>query len=381
MRLPSDLDNRSNGAFRLRLVSSAVILATSASLMLSACASDSDKPSPLANAVAKTTAQVRADDDMLSVLNALASLHPDAIEKDDVATARLQPGVADGVKIVLKNEGRSTSPTTLVPGVTTQEITIPGPAGALGATVYKPAGAGPFPVITYFHGGGWVIADRKVYDAGARGLAKSANAIVVSVDYRRAPEAKFPAAWDDAFASYRWVASHAASLGGDPTKLALAGESAGGNLAVATAIAARDAHAPMPLAVLAVYPVAQSGSLHTPSYLENEVTKPLDKPMIEWFLDKLLASPDQKTDTRLDLVHANLAGLPPVTIINANLDPLRDDGEMLQKAIEAANGPVERRLYKGVTHEFFGTAAVVQKARDAQAYAGQRMKQAFGTAM
>ncbi|MCY0388517.1 alpha/beta hydrolase [Robbsia sp. Bb-Pol-6] len=378
MRLPSDLNDRSNGVFRLRLASSAVILAT-ATLLLGACSTPSDKPSPLANAVAKTTADVRADDDMLSVLNALASLHPDAIEKVDVATARMQPGVADGVKIVLKNEGRSTSPTALVPGITTQDITIPGPAGALGATVYKPMGPGPFPVITYFHGGGWVIADRKVYDAGARGLAKASNAIVVSVDYRRAPEAKFPAAWDDAFASYRWVASHAASLGGDPRKLALAGESAGGNLAVATAIAARDAHAPMPLAVLAVYPVAQSGSLNTASYLENEVTKPLDKPMIEWFLDKLLASPDQKKDTRLDLVHANLAGLPPVTIINANIDPLRDDGEMLQKAIEAANGPVERRLYKGVTHEFFGTAAVVQKARDAQAYAGQRMKQAFGT--
>jgi acetyl esterase len=263
--------------------------------------------------------------------------------------------------------------------VTSRDIGVQGAAGSLPATVYKPDGKGPFPVIVYFHGGGWVIADRKVYDGGARGLAKAANAIVVSVDYRRAPEAKFPAAWDDAFASYKWVASHASSLGGDPKRLALAGESAGGNLAVATAIAARDAGAPKPLAVVAVYPVAQTGSTNTESYIENAVAKPLNKPMIAWFLDKLLRTPADKQDTRLDLVHANLANLPPVTIINATIDPLRDDGSLLQKAIQQANGQVDRQVFTGVTHEFFGTAAVVQKARDAQQYAGQRLQQAFGT--
>lgn len=350
-------------------------------LTLVACSAPSDKPSPIANAVSKTTASLRADDDMLAVLNALAAMDPKAIEKVDVPTARAQPTVADAVNAVLKQQSRDTAPTSLVPGVSSRDITVQGAASALPATVYKPAGNGPFPVITYFHGGGWVIADRKVYDGGARGLAKAANAIVVSVDYRRAPEARFPAAWDDAFASYQWVASHAAMLGGDPKKLALAGESAGGNLAVATAIAARDAHAPAPLAVLAVYPVAQTGSVNTASYIENAVAKPLNKAMILWFLDKLLRTPTDKHDTRLDLVHANLSGLPPITIINANLDPLRDDGDLLQKAIVNANGQVDRRVYEGVTHEFFGTAAVVQKARDAQAYAGQRLQQAFNTGM
>jgi acetyl esterase len=358
---------------------STIALAACALLTLAACNSAPDKPSPVANAVAKASAAVRADDDMKAVLDAQAAMDPKAIEKVDVATARMQPTIADAVNAVLKAQGRDTSPQALVPGVTSRDISVQGAAGSLPATVYKPVGKGPFPVIVYFHGGGWVIADRKVYDGGARGLAKAANAIVVSVDYRRAPEAKFPAAWDDAFASYKWVASHASSLGGDPKRLALAGESAGGNLAVATAIAARDAGAPKPLAVVAVYPVAQTGSTNTESYIENAVAKPLNKPMIAWFLDKLLRTPADKQDTRLDLVHANLANLPPVTIINATIDPLRDDGSLLQKAIQQANGQVDRQVFTGVTHEFFGTAAVVQKARDAQQYAGQRLQQAFGT--
>ncbi|WP_213780808.1 alpha/beta hydrolase [Caballeronia sp. dw_276] len=359
----------------------AAIIPIALALSLAACNSAPDKPSPIANTVSKATATVRADDDMLAVLNAMAAMDPKAIEKVDVPTARMQPTVADAVNAVLKSQGRDTAPTSLVPGVSSRDITVQGATGGLPATLYRPSGKGPFPVITYFHGGGWVIADRKVYDGGARGLAKAANAIVVSVDYRRAPEAKFPAAWDDAFASYKWVASHAIMFGGDPTKLALAGESAGGNLAVATAIAARDAHGPIPRAVVAVYPVAQTGSMNTPSYIENAVAKPLNKAMISWFLDKLLSTPADKQDTRLDLVHANLSGLPPVTIINANLDPLRDDGEMLQKSLTQANGQVDRKVYDGVTHEFFGTAAVVQKAKDAQAYAGQRLQQAFGTGM
>ena len=129
--------------------------------------------------------------------------------------------------------------------------------------IYTPKTAGPFPVIVYFHGGGWVIADKDVYDGGARGLSQAANAIVVSVDYRRAPEAKFPAAWNDSLAAYRWVTANAGSLNG-AQKFALAGESAGGNLAVATAVAARDAGLPKPSAILAVYPVGQTGDTNTP---------------------------------------------------------------------------------------------------------------------
>ena len=213
--------------------------------------------------------------------------------------------------------------------------------------------------------------------AGARGIAKQAQAIVVSVDYRRAPEHRFPAAWDDALAAYRWALENAASINGIPSKVALAGESAGGNLALATAIAARDAGLQQPAHVVSNYPVTQT-SVNTESYLENAIAKPLDRAMVEWFVDKLINSKEDLKDPRLQLIDADLRGLPPVTLINARIDPLRSDGAKMEDALEDANVPVERREYEGVTHEFFGTAAVVQKARDAQQFAGERLRGSFG---
>jgi acetyl esterase len=314
---------------------------------------------------------------MQRVLSSLAMSVGKPIETLSVADARKQPTVADAVNVVLQKDGKDPSPDRLVPDVTSVDRAIPGPASSLPVRVYTPGGQGPFPVVVYFHGGGWVIADKAVYDAGARGLSKAAKAVVVSVDYRLAPEAKFPAAWDDALAAYKWVATNATTIQGDPTKLALAGESAGGNLAVATAVAAHAAGLTPPRAVLAVYPVAQTGDMSTPSYVDSATAKPLNKAMIAWFVDKLLPTPGDKTNPRLDIIHANLAGLPPVTIINAQIDPLRSDGEMLQKGLEKAGVKVERKVYSGTTHEFFGTAAVVSKAMDAQTFAGQRLQEAF----
>ena len=160
-------------------------------------------------------------------------------------------------------------------------------------------------------------------------------------------------------------------------RMALAGESAGGNLAVSTAIAVRDAGLRMPRHVLAVYPVAQTGDLNTKSYVDSATAKPLNKPMIGWFVDKLLAKPEDKMNPRLDIVHANLKGLPPVPIINAQIDPLREDGAMLQNALKKAGVKVERKVYTGVSHEFFGMGAVVKKAADAQKMGGQALRAAF----
>lgn len=342
-------------------------------------ADDAGKPNPVTTALAKAAGKVRADKDMMAVLEAHASLNPKAIEKLDVAAARKNPTIADAVNVVLKQQGKSTDPATLVPGVTSKDISVTGAAGSLPATVYTPEGPGPFPVVVYFHGGGWVIADRKVYDGGARGLAKSANAVVVSVDYRQAPENKFPAAWDDALASYRWALANAASIKGDGKHVALAGESAGGNLALATAIAARDANLQAPSHVLAVYPVTQT-SVNTPSYIENAIAQPLNRAMVKWFVGHLTRSEADLKDPRLQLIDAKLEGLAPVTLINARIDPLRSDGEKMEDALKKAGVPVERRDYEGVTHEFFGTAAVVAKAKDAQTYAGDRLKQAFSAA-
>jgi acetyl esterase len=340
--------------------------------------SDDRKPNPIINAVSNAVASLRADDDQLEVAKCFDALEPKAIEKLTPAEARLQPTAADAVKALLAKQGRSSAPEDLVPGVRATSLSVDGATGPLAATLYTPQGTGPFPVVLYFHGGGWVIASKEVYDGGARGLAKAANAIVLSVDYRLAPEHKFPAAWDDALAAYRWLVANAASIGGDPARLALAGESAGGNLAVATAIAARDGGLPAPQHVLSVYPVAQT-SLTTESYIENAIAKPLNRAMVAWFVEQLTRGKEDLKDTRLALTDAQLAGLPPVTLINARLDPLRSDGAKLEDALRGAGVPVERREYEGVAHEFFGAAAVLGKAREAQEFAGQRLREAFAS--
>lgn len=347
--------------------------AVAAITLINGCARDPEKPSVTKLAVSGTKSMLRTDADMQKVLNKFASFDGKAIEKISPAEARQQPTIADAVKAVLADQKRDTSPTALVPGVTTREIQVPGAAGSLPATVYTPEGSGPFPVVLYFHGGGWVFADRKVYDGGARGLAKQAGAVVVSVDYRLAPEHKFPAAHDDGLAAYRWLTMNASTINGDPKRLALAGESAGGNLAVATAVAAHKAGLTPPKHVLSVYPVAQSNT-DTESYLKYADAIPLNRPMMLWFISHVTSSPADIKDPRIDLIHAGLQGLPPVTLINAEIDPLRDDGAQLEQALRNAGVSVERKLYAGVTHEFFGTAAVVQKAQEAQTYAGARLK-------
>ncbi len=321
-----------------------------------------------------TGTQYKAVADMKRLLEAQAKLGGKPIESLTVDEARLQPTMADAVNAVLVAQARDTSPRMLVPGITSLDRTIPGPAGPLPVRIYTPKGKGSFPVIVYFHGGGWVLANKQVYDGSARGLAKAAHAIVVSVDYRLAPEAKFPAAWDDALAAYQWVAMNAASFKGMPNKLALAGESAGGTLAISTAVSALAGGITPPKAVLAVYPVAQTGNVATDSYIDSAMAKPLDKAMIAWFLAQLLASPDQKSDPRLDIVNAHLAGLPPVTIVGAQIDPLRTDGVILELALKQAGVTVNRKEYPGVTHEFFGIAPVVEAARDAQKYAGAALE-------
>jgi acetyl esterase len=334
------------------------------------------KPNPVVLAISKALGKLRADDDMLELLDAHASLNPDAIEKLSPDQARRNPTIADAVNVLLMRQGRSTRPEDLVPDVTSRDITVDGAAGVLSARLYTPAGTGPFPIVVYFHGGGWVMGNKDVYDGGARGLASSAKAMVISVDYRLAPEHKFPAAWLDALAAYRWALANARRFGGNPRLVAVAGESAGGNLAVATAIAARDAGLQMPEHVLAIYPVAQTDR-DTESYLENAIALPLNRAMMKWFFEHATRNEEDLHDTRLQLIDARLDGLPPVTLITARIDPLRSDGVKLEAALRYSDVAVERRDYEGVTHEFFGAAAVLEKAREAQAWAGLRLQDAF----
>lgn len=313
----------------------------------------------------------RPDADMQAVLDAMTALGAQPIESLTVQQARTQPSPADAVNRVKMMRGMSTTPDA---SVTTTNLTYPTAGTTQPVRIYKPAGAtGPLPVVVYYHGGGWVIADLDVYDATPRSMAKNLNAIVVSVEYRKGPENKFPAFYDDANAAYRWVLDNARAWGGDPTNIAVAGESAGGNLAMNVAIMARDMQLTQPKHILAVYPIADANP-NLPSKLENTASLPLRTPTLSWFGQYALRSPADQQDPRYNLVAANLQGLAPVTIVNAGIDPLNSDGETLMAALRRARVPVERRVWDGATHEFFSMADVVGDAREAQTWSFGRLR-------
>ncbi|MBL4677991.1 MAG: alpha/beta hydrolase [Mucilaginibacter sp.] len=312
--------------------------------------------------------------EMQVVIEKLASYGDKPIPQLTAVEARKNHTPTDAVMDVMKehNIGKP------VFNVDTAGKDIPGADGNIHVRVYTPkTNAASYPVIVYYHGGGFVIANLDVYDASANALADKTGAIVVSVAYRLAPEHKFPAAHQDAYAAYKWVTENAASMKGDPKNIALAGESAGGNLAIATAIKARDSKIMLPKAILAVYPVAQS-DMNTPSYTKNAGAKPLDKPMMAWFVKNYLNSMAEAKDPRISLVSADLKGLPATTIITAEIDPLQSDGMMIAERLKAAGVTVDSKNYEGVTHEFFGMGAVVPQAKDAEEYAAAQLKKAFG---
>lgn len=308
-----------------------------------------------------------------AVLDQLGTMGGKPIETLSAAEARKQPTPTDAVMALLKKDGKLITPEAVGNVV---NRTIPGPGGALPVRIYTPQGTGPFPVIVYFHGGGFVIATNDTYDGSARALTNAASAVVVSVEYRKAPEHKFPAAHDDAYAAYTWVLANAASLKGDAKRVALAGESAGGNLALATAMAARDKGVTLPIHILAVYPVAGNDT-NTVSYRENATAKPLNRPMMSWFFEKYTRTPADAQDPRLNILGANLKGLPPTTIVTAELDPLRTDSELLAARLRAAGVQVQQKTYAGMAHEFFGQGAVVPMAKEAVQYAADGLKSGF----
>ena len=310
---------------------------------------------------------------MQAVLTELEALHPKPVPQLSAAAARQQPTPADAVKALLKKEGKSTAPEP-VGNVTNR--TIPGAGGPIPIRIYTPKGAGPFPVVVYYHGGGWVIADLDTYDASPRALTNLANAVVVSAHYRQGPEHKFPAAHQDAFSAYRWILSNAKSLKGDPSRVALVGESAGGNLAAAVSIMARDSGVQMPVHQVLVYPIA-GYDVNTPSYQENANAKPLNKPMMQWFFENYLRSPADGKNPLIDLVHANVKGLPGTTVIAAQIDPLRSEGKELADRLKDEGVEVDYKSYEGAAHEFFGMGAVLDDAKEAQEEAAAGLKKGF----
>ena len=289
--------------------------------------------------------------------------------------ARRRPSIKDAVNALLSFYGIFVPPAP----VDITNRTVPGSGGAsLRALVVTPRGvSGPLPVIVYYHGGGWVIANPDVYERSAVAMAQKTGAIVVSVEYRKGPEFKFPTAHLDAYEAYKWVRQNAATLGGNSAKVAVMGESAGGSLAVNVCMYARNEGFPMPVHQVAVYPVANN-DLNTESYIRYQNAKPLDRPLVQYFVANYFRTPADGDSPQISLTDvANLAGLPPVTIIAAEIDPLQFDGKNLFGRFVAAGVPADYRLYMGVTHEFFGADLVVPEAGQAQDFAAARLRQAF----
>ena len=310
--------------------------------------------------------------EMQVVIEKLMSYNDPALITLSATEARKQHSPTDAVMDVMKENNIAMPPSM----VDTSGKEIPVSGGNVHVRIYTPRGDGPFPVIVYYHGGGWVIANINTYDGSARAMAEQAEAVVVSVDYRQAPEYKFPTAHNDSYAAYLWVLKNAASIKGDTSRVAVFGESAGGNLAASVSMMARDKGAPLPVYQVLVYPIAGYDTT-TASYQKNAMAKPLDRPLMGWFFNKYLKNPTDGKSPMISLVNANLKGMPSTTVITAQYDPLQTEGEMLSNKLKAAGVIVNFRNYNGVTHEFFGMATVVPTAKEAQAFAASDLKAAF----
>jgi acetyl esterase len=325
---------------------------------------------------------VEVDPQMQEVLDALASFDAPPLAEVTPQVGRELTSFADAVQKVLTDRGEpSQEPVgdighVLIPGIDGNEIV---------ARLYYPQGEATdlLPVAVYFHGGGFVIANIATYDASCRAIANAAGCIVASVGYRQAPENPFPAAPNDAFSAVQYFMSSAGEVGGDPERVAVIGESAGGNLATVVCLLARDQGATMPVHQVLVYPVttfAPEGEA-TASIEQFANAAPLNAAALEWFGQYYLADPAAASDPNVSPLNAaDLSGLPPATIIQAEIDPLQSQGVLYADALEAAGVAVTRTLYEGVTHEFFGMGAFVDKAADAVAVVAEQLGTAFETA-
>ncbi len=307
------------------------------------------------------------DPQIQTVLDALASFNAPPLESVTPDVARNLPSFANAVEVVLSDHDAP----ALLPVGRIDHVLIPALDGAdLLARLYYPTetAGDSLPVLVYFHGGGFVIADLDTYDASCRALTQATGAIVASIAYRLAPEFPFPTAADDAYAATQYVLGNAATFGGDPARVVVIGESAGGNLATGTCLRARDEGAPLPAYQVLVYPVttfAPEGAA-AESIQEFANAKPLNSAQLEWFGSYYLADPSDAANPLASPLNAtDLSGLPPATIVLAEIDPLVSQGMVYADALEAAGVAVQVHLYPGATHEFFGMSAVVDIAQDA----------------
>ena len=256
-----------------------------------------------------------------------------------------------------------------------EDRTVPGGAGEVKARVYRPETEGPHPTIVFFHGGGFVIGDLDTHDDHTRLLCRDVDAVLLSVDYRLAPETPFPGGYEDCLAATLWAVQHAEELGGDPSRVAVAGDSAGGNLSAAVTLGAREAGVQL-AAQLLLYPgVDFTESEEYPSRVENAEGYFLTADDMAWFRDHYMQDPTRKSDPYASVLRApDLSGLPPAVIATAEYDPLRDEGEAYAAALEKAGVPVTARRFDGLIHGFFGLPHVSPACAEANRILCQDLK-------
>ena len=251
-------------------------------------------------------------------------------------------------------------------------------ADGVPARVYRPVGDGPFPVVMMFHGGGWVIGDLTTADGQSRDVCRGAGALVISVDYRLAPEHRFPAAADDCYAATVWAGRSAAEYGGDPSRLAVAGDSAGGNLAAVVSQMVRDRGGPAIAFQLLVYPVTDGANFNTASYRENGQDYMLTTDSMHWFWDLYAPNPeDRQNPYASPLLAGDLSNLPPALVMTAEFDPLRDEGEAYARKLAEAGIDANLIRCAGLIHGFFAQTRTIRAAREPMDQACAALKAAL----
>ena len=260
------------------------------------------------------------------------------------------------------------------------EQAIGGQGGPLRIRTYTPQGTGPFPLLVFFHGSGFVLCSLDTHDGMCRNLCAGAGCVVASVDYRLAPEHKFPAGSEDCLQATRWAATHAAALGADASRIAVAGDSAGGNMAAVTALRLRDEGGPALRGQLLLYPVTDYYTPGTPSYEENAEGYGLTRDTMKWFWDHYLRHPSEGAHPHASPLRApDLSGLPSALVITAEYDPLRDEGEFYAEKLKAAGVPTAVTRYNGVNHGFMFWVGVVDKAGAAMSEACRWLRDTFAS--
>jgi acetyl esterase len=282
--------------------------------------------------------------------------------------------VEDARQVIIELFGTKENPE---PVGKVEDRMIPGADGEIPVRVYTPEGVGPFPILVYFHGGGWVIGNLEAYDPTCRALTNAARCVVVSVAYRLAPEHKFPAAPEDCYAALQWVGASAAAINGDAERIAIGGDSAGGNLTAVVAQMSRDRGGVRPVYQLLVYPVTDH-RYDTPSYQENADGYLLTKDAMVWFWNHYLRSEaDGNSPLASPLRAESLRDLPPALVITAEFDPLRDEGGAYAAKLQEAGVPVTLSRYDGMIHGFFSLGAVLDQGKNAISEAAAGLRAAF----